>query len=203
MDIWDHANGVMARADYTYGVGRTTRNPKYPCLIEISMRITYLAKNRHADNAMRAGHGNGLQHRAQGNEYTPQKIDTFSAPNVTNVTNWDLVQTPLIKPSVSYLTYWGRDKMAAIVKTTFSNAFYWMKMYGFRFQCHWRWFLGVQLTQFQHWFRQWLGADQGTTHHMNPWWLSLVTHMCVTRPQCVKLYGYLTLYQQYVQVQGP
>ena len=35
--------------------------------------------------------------------------------------------------SVIYFTHWGRDKMAAIFQTTFSNAFYWMKMYQFRF----------------------------------------------------------------------
>ena len=29
------------------------------------------------------------------------------------------------------LTYWGRDKMAAILQTIFSNAFSWMKMYEF------------------------------------------------------------------------
>ena len=29
------------------------------------------------------------------------------------------------------LTHWSRDKMASIFQTTFSNAFYWMKMYEF------------------------------------------------------------------------
>ena len=27
----------------------------------------------------------------------------------------------------------------------------------------------VQLTIFQHWFRQWLGADQATSHYLNQW----------------------------------
>ena len=35
------------------------------------------------------------------------------------------------------LTHWGRDKMAAIFQTTFSNAFSWMKMYEFRLKFHW------------------------------------------------------------------
>ena len=61
MDIWHHANGVMAHTDYTYGVGITTRNMKYPCLMGISKLITQSAKNRHADNVMRANHGKGLQ----------------------------------------------------------------------------------------------------------------------------------------------
>ena len=51
------------------------------------------------------------------------------------------------------LTHWGRDKMAAIFQTIFSNAFSWMKMYGFRLKIHWSLFLSVHLTISQHWFR--------------------------------------------------
>ena len=53
----------------------------------------------------------------------------------------------------AYLTHWGRDKMAAISQTIFSNAFSWMKMDEFRLRFHWSLFLRVQLTIFQHWFR--------------------------------------------------
>ena len=65
------------------------------------------------------------------------------------------------------LTHWGRDKMAAISQTTFSNAFSWMKMHEFRLRFHWNLFLRFELTIFQHWFRQWLGADQATSHYVN------------------------------------
>ena len=51
------------------------------------------------------------------------------------------------------LTHWGRDNMAAIFQTTFSNRFSWKKMYEFWLTFHWSLFLGVQLTIFQHWFR--------------------------------------------------
>ena len=51
------------------------------------------------------------------------------------------------------LTHWGRDTMAAIFQTTFSNGFFWMQMYEFRLTFHWNLFLWVQLTIFQHWFR--------------------------------------------------
>ena len=34
------------------------------------------------------------------------------------------------------LTHWGRDKMAAIFQTTFSNAFSWIKMYELRLRFH-------------------------------------------------------------------
>ena len=47
----------------------------------------------------------------------------------------------------------GWDKMAAILQTTFSNEFSWMKMYYFRLKFHWSLFPRVQLTIFQHWFR--------------------------------------------------
>ena len=69
------------------------------------------------------------------------------------------------------LTHWGRDKMAAIFQTTFSNAFSRMKMYEFRLRFHWILFLRFELTIFQHWFRKWLGADQATCHYLNQWWL--------------------------------
>ena len=51
------------------------------------------------------------------------------------------------------LTHWGRDKMATIFKTTFSNAFSWTKMFKFRLIFHWSLFPRVQLTIFHHWFK--------------------------------------------------
>ena len=48
------------------------------------------------------------------------------------------------------LTHWGRNKMAAISQTTFSNAFSWMKMYECWLRFQWSLFLKVQLTIFQH-----------------------------------------------------
>ena len=33
-------------------------------------------------------------------------------------------------PGDTELTHWGRDKMAAMFQTTFSNAFWWMKKNG-------------------------------------------------------------------------
>ena len=51
------------------------------------------------------------------------------------------------------LTHWGRDKMAGIFQTTFSNQFSWMKMCKFRLRFHWSLFPMVQLTIFHHWFR--------------------------------------------------
>ena len=50
-------------------------------------------------------------------------------------------------------THWGRDKMVAIFRSTFSNAFSRMKIYWFRSTFHSNLFLRVELTIFQHWFR--------------------------------------------------
>ena len=93
------------------------------------------------------------------------------------------------------LTYWGKDKMAAVSQTSLSNTFSWMKMFEFWLQFDWSLFLRVQLTILQHWFRLWLAADQVTSHCLNQWWfdhwhiyeslnelthLPLVPHICVS-----------------------
>ena len=59
-------------------------------------------------------------------------------------------------------------------------------MYEYRLKFHWNLFLRFQLTIFQHWFRQWLGAGQlGDKTLCEPMMVSLMTHICVTRPQLV------------------
>ena len=73
--------------------------------------------------------------------------------------------------SISYLNTLRPRLIAAISQTTFSNAFSWVKMYEFRLGFHWSVFLRLELTIFQHWFRQWLGADKATSHYLNLWWL--------------------------------
>ena len=67
----------------------------------------------------------------------------------------------------SWLTDWGRDKMAAIFQTTYLNVFSWMKCLNFDED-----FTDVlQLTILQHWFRWWFGARLVTKHYLNQWWL--------------------------------
>ena len=56
-------------------------------------------------------------------------------------------------PGLNELTHWGRNKMADISQTTFSNAFSWMKIHQFLQKFHWSLFLRVELTIFQHRFR--------------------------------------------------
>ena len=69
------------------------------------------------------------------------------------------------------LTYWGRDKMVTIFQTKFLNAFSRMKMHQSRLRFHWSLFPKVGLTIFQHWFRNWSGAGQATSHYLDQWWL--------------------------------
>ena len=61
--------------------------------------------------------------------------------------------------------------MDAISQTTFSNVSSWMRMFDFWLNFHLSLFLRVQSTIFQHWFIQWLGADQATSNYLNQWWL--------------------------------
>ena len=79
----------------------------------------------------------------------------------------DLLSYPKVATSV----IWDWDIMDAISQTIFSSAFSWMKMIQFQWKFHWSLFLRVQLTIFQHLFRQWLGTDQATSHYQNHWWL--------------------------------
>ena len=43
-----------------------------------------------------------------------------------------------------------------------------------------------QFTINHHWFRYCVVAEQATSHYLNEWWYSLLTHICTTRPQWVK-----------------
>ena len=54
---------------------------------------------------------------------------------------------------VRALTHLDRAKMAAVSKTTLSNAFSWMKMLEFWLRIHWNLLLRFELTIFQHWLR--------------------------------------------------
>ena len=77
---------------------------------------------------------------------------TFRATGQTLASPPPIIPTPL-------------TKSLPFCPTTFSNAFFWMKMIKFRFKVHWNLFPGVQLTINQHWLRQWLGAKQAVCTH--------------------------------------
>ena len=71
------------------------------------------------------------------------------------------------------LTHWGRDKIATISQTTFSNAFSGMKMYVWiSFKISLTFVLRFEWMIFHHLLRYWLGADQATSRYLNQWWLN-------------------------------
>ena len=86
---------------------------------------------------------------------------------------------PLFTTTTTPLTQWGRDKLTGMFQT-FSNAFSWIEMNKFRLKFRWSWFLRVQSTTSQQWFRKRVGANQTTSHYLNQWWL-FSWRICVSR----------------------
>ena len=89
------------------------------------------------------------------------------------------IETWRIKPSLLGI-------MAAISQTIFLEAFSRMKSFLFGLKLHWGLFLGVKLTISEYWFRQWLGAEQATSHYLDQCWPSAPKHICETRERLVK-----------------
>ena len=89
--------------------------------------------------------------------------------------HWDLF--PRVR-----LTHWGRDKIDAISQTTFLCAFSWMKMFEFRPKSHWSLFLRFQLKHSSTGLVNGLRC-LGDKRLSEPMMVSLLTHICVTRPQ--------------------
>ena len=71
----------------------------------------------------------------------------------------------------------------------------WMKMYEFRLRFHWSLcvFLRFKLTIFHHWLVHrmawWRPSDKALSETVM---VSLLTHLCVTQPQWVKTFCYLS-----------
>ena len=80
-------------------------------------------------------------------------------------------------------THRGQDKMANILQMTFWSALSYWKCLNFdqnstELPC-----LGSNL---QHVFRLWFGTEEATSHYLNHWWLSLLMHISLNRPQWVE-----------------
>ena len=87
---------------------------------------------------------------------------------------------------VRFLIHNGRDKVLDIVRTTFSNAFSWMKMYGFRLRFHWSFFPNGPINNISALVQIMVCRRPGGKPSSQPMMLSLLTHICVTWPQWVK-----------------
>ena len=77
-------------------------------------------------------------------------------------------------------------KMTSILRATFSNSLSWMEIVLFWFNFHWNLFPMIPLTICKHWFRQWIGVNRVTYHYLKQWRFSLLTQICVTRPQSLR-----------------
>ena len=82
-------------------------------------------------------------------------------------------------------SYTPLDKIAAISQTTVWSAFSWMKL--FRLKFHWSFFLRVQLTISENWFRKWLGIEQAASHYLSRCLPDSLTHICGTWGRWVKV----------------
>ena len=81
--------------------------------------------------------------------------------------------------TIKRLTHWSREKMAANIQTTFSNAFSWMKRHTFLLRIHWINNI-LSLVQIVAWRRP------GDKPSFEPTMVRLPSHIFVTRPQWVK-----------------
>ena len=91
----------------------------------------------------------------------------------------------LLVSIVLKLSYWGRDKMAAMFQTTFSNGFSWKKMFEFWLKFHRSLFPRVQLTNIPALVQIMAWRRPGDKPLYEPMLVKLPTHICVTRPQWV------------------
>ena len=80
--------------------------------------------------------------------------------------------------------HWDRYKMATISQKTFSNAFFWMTIYEFRLRYHGSLLL-VPINNIPT-LVQIMAGRPGDGLNSEPVMASLLTHICVTRPQWVK-----------------
>ena len=85
------------------------------------------------------------------------------------------------------------DKMASILSDDFSKCIFLNESEIIRIQISLKFVPRVQLTVSRYWFRQWLGAEQATSHFLNQWKPFSPTHICCTRGRWFKLHRPLWL----------
>ena len=83
------------------------------------------------------------------------------------------------------LTHLPLDKMAAILQTTVSNTFSWMKKFDFWLKFHLSLFLWVQLTITQHMVLIMAWRRAGDKPLFESKMVRLLMHICITPPQWV------------------
>ena len=84
------------------------------------------------------------------------------------------------------LTHWGWDKMAAISQTTSSGAFWWMKIYEFLLKISQKCVPGVRINNISALVEIMAWRRPGYKPLSELLMVSLLTHICVARPQWAK-----------------
>ena len=88
---------------------------------------------------------------------------------------------------VSKLTHWGRDKMAASFMTTFSNAFSWLKNVIISITISLKFVPKGSINNIPTLVQIMVWRRPGDKPLSEPMMVTLPTHICVTRPQWVKI----------------
>ena len=87
------------------------------------------------------------------------------------------------------LTCWGRDKMADILRTTFpNNSLFFKENCCILIKMSLKNIPIDRIINNQALGQIWYGAKEATSHYLNQWWPSLVTHICVSRSQRVNVW---------------
>ena len=87
---------------------------------------------------------------------------------------------------IRILTHWGWDKRAAILQTTFSNSFSWMKIYEISSRFCWNLFLRVPLKIFKKLVEMIACCQPGNKPLSEPKIVKLQMHRCIMRTQWLK-----------------
>ena len=78
--------------------------------------------------------------------------------------------------------------MTTVLQTRFSDAFSWVKNSYSNTICngyHFYLFFNTYIIVSHYWLRQWLGAEQTTSHYLNQCWPRSKTPYSVTRPRLI------------------
>ena len=91
------------------------------------------------------------------------------------------------------LTHWGRDKMATIFQTPFSNGFSRMKMYEFLSNFHLSFESRGPINNIRALFQIMAWRRPGNKPLSETMMVSLLRNICITLPQWVNLVGVMTI----------
>ena len=88
---------------------------------------------------------------------------------------------------MTVLTHWGWDKMAAIFQTKFWNRFSWIKMYEFSIEILLNFVAKGPINNIPALVQIMAWRQPGDKPLSEPMMVSLLTHICITRPQRVNI----------------